>query len=422
MFRKLTVALILWLGAAVAGCSSGHDVTADLAAALQEHVRFLASDSLEGRLVGTPGIEQAAEYIAGHFESMGLEPLFAGSYYQDFEIEFSPEDTTSRRMITVHNIGGMIRGTDLSNQYVVVGAHYDHLGWGAIASSTPGRREIHNGADDNASGVAAVLEIARKATAAETPVRSIAFVCFTAEELGAIGSEYYCKNPPHSIDSTVAMINLDTVGRLEDRRLIVFGAKSATEFGEILAEADKLHALELIEKEEIYGFSDQNPFYARAVPALHFFTGAYADYHSPDDDWENLDYEGLAAVTSFVADFALLLASGAEDLTAVIDLEAPAKATAPRGRGAFLGIIPDFAYMGTGAGIKGTVPKSPAEAAGLKDGDVILSIDGSPVLDLKGLMQILVEKSPGDEIEIRLVRGYPMVTLRATLGVRSEIR
>jgi hypothetical protein len=267
--------------------------------------------------------------------------------------------------------------------------------------------------------VAAVLEIASALAQRDRLERSVTFVCFTAEELGAIGSEYYCKNPPHDIDSTIAMINLDTVGRLEDNRLIVFGARSAVELSNILAEANTHHSLDLIEKQEIYGFSDQNPFYARGIPSLHFFTGAYDDYHSPDDDWQNINFEGLETLTSFVTDFTAAVASGDQALTPVVELEEPSKAEMPRGRGAFLGIIPDFTYSGTGVGIKGAVPGSPAEAAGLEDGDVIVSIDAKPIADLQGLMRFLVERGPGDEIEIRLMRGASAVTVKATLSVRS---
>jgi hypothetical protein len=417
MLRKTVFIMIMWLVTASAGCSAA-DTPPDLAGMLQDHVRYLASDSLEGRLVGTPGIELAADYIAKHFGAIGLEPLFDGSYYQDFDLAYALVDTASDDTVTVRNVGGIIRGTDRAGRYVVVGAHYDHLGYGQIASSTPGRHEIHNGADDNASGVAAVLEIAREAVEAGSPQRSIAFVCFTAEELRTIGSEHYCENTPHSLDSTIAMINLDTVGRLEDNRLIVFGARSAVEFSDILAEANSACSLDIIEKKEIYGFSDQNPFYARGIPSLHFFTGAYDDYHSPDDDWENLNYEGLAVLTGFVADFVLRLASGKVEPTPVVDSVEAAERTTSRGQGAFLGIIPDFVYSGTGVGIKGTVPESAAHTAGLRKGDVILSIDSIPIADLQGLMHYLTDKSPGDEIEIRARRASSTVTFKATLGTR----
>jgi hypothetical protein len=558
--------------------------TADLAATLQSHVAYLASDSLEGRLVGTRGIEEAAAYIASQFEEMGLGPAFEGSYYQDFKIQLGmdlealpvvsiggndlsyPADfavlpisgsgSTRERMalssadavgavgrsvafylvdkdiadqrwtmtgrdglldwmegvseaahgsgaqavvfvsgspdrpeaalhwfplsrtyrpldlpvleityaaverslaahgleledmvgvmsqegftvvppsgahlectievsaapgsVEVRNVGAVLPG--MGGQYAVIGAHYDHLGYGDIASSSPWRREVHNGADDNASGVAALIEIARQMVSRGKPLRSVVFLAFTAEELGALGSGYYCKHPPYPIDSTVTMINLDTVGRLEDDPLIVFGAKSAEEFSGLLAEACRGHDLEMVEKKEIYGFSDQNPFYARGMPALHLFTGAHDDYHSPDDDWDKIDFRGFASITSFAVDLAALLVSDSQGLTPVIELEKPETAMS-RGRGAHLGIIPDFAHSGTGVGIKGTVPGSPAEEAGLVDGDVLVGIDNEPIADLRGLMGLLAGKGPGDDIEIQVMRGSSVVTLRATLSVRSS--
>jgi aminopeptidase YwaD len=571
-FRSSGIAL--GLAIAVISCPVGKTSAADLGETLKAHVMYLASDSLEGRLPGTPGIEDAASYIVAEFEEIGLEPVFDGAFHQEFEMELGMEvemgpflqqytycppadsrclaalpisgsgaakgewvsglpedrditgfvvfhdidpeieqdrwtmigrdglldwmrdvsvraeergaagivfvsgwrqgDRASRlhtfpvqrayrpvgipalelmyaefgktgpcaglrssfaqpdptltcslavviepRLIEVSNVAGMLRGASDAGECMVVGAHYDHLGYGDIASSTPWRREIHNGADDNASGTAALIEIARRIAAGDPPERSIVFVCFTAEELGALGSEYYCKHPPFPIDSTIAMINLDTVGRLEEDRLIIFGARSAAEFSDVIREVNETHLLEPIEKKEIYGFSDQNPFYARGIPSLHFFTGAYDDYHSPDDDWQNLDYEGLSAVTAFVTDFTLALASLPE-VTPVVDAEEEPLPVMSRGKGAFLGIIPDFAYGGTGVGLKGIVPKSPAEAAGLLDGDVIVAIDDKPIADLQGLMHFLVSRNPGDEIEIRIMRGSSPAVKKATLSVRSS--
>jgi aminopeptidase YwaD len=595
MTRRAHLTLGVLTAIVILGCVGGDISTAGFPDRLRAHAEYLASDSLEGRLIGTPGIAKAADYIMGEFEAMGLEPAFAGSYFQELPIQFgfevegqpslliggvalaypeaysvlpisgsghcasksmfavpgvlmpatyrsglaegfeglvmiqfvtqeheagrwtmkgrdglldwmydvasgaqaqsvsavifvsgSPDEpdvpvhtfpiqrhsrrleipvfettyrvmdsvleshggsledavfkgigpshqtgiamiplacevelTTAERTVHTNNVAGVLMGTARPDQYVVVGGHYDHLGYGDIASSTPWRREVHNGADDNASGVAAVIEIAREVVSAGVPGRSVVFMAFTAEELGALGSEYYCENSPYPLDSTVAMINLDTVGRLEENRLIVFGALSASEFSGMLGRINRHHSLDIIEKQEIYGFSDQNPFYARGIPALHFFTGAYDDYHSPDDDWQNLNYDGLAALVGFVADFTVDIAEVA-DLTPVIDTGDPAKPATSRGSGAFLGIVPDFAYGGTGVGIKGAVPRSPAERAGLKDGDVILGIDGKPITDLRGLMQFLAGKNPGDTIELQVMRGVSVIPLPATLGVRSE--
>ena len=325
---------------------------------------------------------------------------------------------TEPRTIKIKNVGGIKRGTTRRDEYVVVGAHYDHLGYGEIASSTPWRREIHNGADDNASGVAALIETANWLVGKGPLERSIVFVGFTAEELGALGSEYYCKHPPFPLESTIAMINLDTVGRMEDNKLIVFGAKSAEEMSALLAKKN-IYALDLIEKKEIYGFSDQNPFYARSIPSLHFFTGAYADYHSPDDDVSNIDFTHMRALTRYVSGVTHAL-SEIEHLTPVVDAEVPSPPEMSRGSGAFLGIVPDFAYSGTGVGLKGTVPASPAEAAGLQDGDVLVAINGKTIADLRALMYFLSAAGPGDEIEIQIMRGSAPAVKTATLSVRSS--
>jgi aminopeptidase YwaD len=577
---RLGLGLFLLGASGILGCLTAGTPTDALRENLKSHITYLASDSLGGRFVGTPGIEMAGRYIAGEFESIGLEPAFDGSYFQQFEIEvgfellsppafrlgemelaherdfsvlpfsgsgqvsgrlaawsdgdssraawvccvvvdaaraeqrwtmtgrdgllewmratgeacrrqgaaavvfvsgdpehpgaslhhfmisrtYAPLDipalevtfgaidrilaSRSLRMIEVtsqgtdhvesieitppldctidvaagpasikvRNVGGLLKGK--GQGYLVIGAHYDHLGYGDIASSQPWRREVHPGADDNASGVAGVIEIARILASRGRPERSVVFLTFTAEELGALGSEYYCANAPYPIDSTVAMINLDCIGRLENGKLIAFGARSAEELSGLLEDAVSGHEINIIEKQEIYGFSDQNPFYARGIPALHFFTGAHTDYHSPDDVPDKINFDGEASVTSFVADFASLLAFAPTKLTPVVT-EPETTEKISRGNGAHLGIIPDFTYAGTGVGIKGTVPGSPAEQAGLLDGDVIVGIDDRPIMDLRGLMIFLAGSSPGDTIEIQVMRAPVVEALKAVLSVRS---
>jgi hypothetical protein len=327
--------------------------------------------------------------------------------------------TTRPKQVKVANIGGLVPGRRHRHECVVVGAHYDHLGRGELASATPWRREIHNGADDNASGVAALLEAARQVRERGTPARSVAFVCFTAEEMGAVGSAYYCDHPPFAIDRTEAMINLDTVGRLEGDNLIVFGARSAYEMSAALRGANRRAGLAIAEKPEIYGFSDQNPFYKRGVPSLHIFTGANTDYHTPEDDCANLNYPGLARIADFAADLTWDLAASSSRLTPAAAAEAAPAASSGRGRGGHLGIIPAFSYAGDGVRIKGCSPGSPAEAAGLEAGDVIVGIDGAPLAGLEGLMTVLSRKNPGEGIVLEVRRGETTLTKTATIGVRS---
>ncbi len=327
------------------------------------------------------------------------------------------EVSKAPRTVTEWNIGGLLRGSDRPNKCIVVGAHYDHLGYGDIASATPWRREIHNGADDNASGVAALIEIARLLKQRHPPM-TILFLAFSAEELGALGSEHYCSQPALPLENTVAMINLDTVGRLKEK-LIIFGARSAEEFHRLIAQTNAKYKLDITQRKEIYGFSDQNPFYSRKIPSLHFFTGAYPDYHTPDDDWENLNFEGLAIITEFVADLIYAISSLESDLTPVVEAEEKPAPAGRRGKGAFLGIVPDFTHEGMGVKLAGCVEGSPAERAHLTAGDILLSIDGEEITGLKDLMVILSQKNPGDKVEIVVQRKGKVIKLTATLGVRS---
>lgn len=327
--------------------------------------------------------------------------------------------TTRPRQVKVANIGGLVPGRRHRHECVVVGAHYDHLGRGELASASPWRREVYNGADDNASGVAALLETARQIRERGTPARSVAFVCFTAEEMGAVGSAYYCEHPPLAIAQTEAMINLDTVGRLEADNLIVFGARSAEQMSAALRRANRRANLAIAEKKEIYGFSDQNPFYRRGVPAVHLFTGANSDYHTPDDDCGNLDYQGLARIADFASDLAWDLAVASCRLTPVPAAEEEPPASSGGGRGGYLGVVPDFSFAGDGVRIKGCSPESPAETAGLEAGDVIVSVDGAPLADLNGLMTALRRKNPGDQIVLEIQRGEGTLTKTARIGVRA---
>ncbi len=328
---------------------------------------------------------------------------------------------TGRRIARTSNVAGLVRGRLRADECVVVGAHYDHLGYGDIASSTPWRREVHNGADDNASGTAALIETARAVAAADDLARSVVFIAFTAEEMGALGSRYYRDNPLRPLEETVTMVNLDTVGRLDAGKLIVFGAQSAAEFESLLTSVNENYSLELVPRKEIFGFSDQNAFVEARIPSLHFFTGAYDDYHSPDDDWQNLNYEGLATVTSFVTDFVVAIANSETGPTPVEGFDEPPEMGASRGRGAHLGIVPDFTYRGTGVRLKGTVERSPAEAAGLSEGDLILAIDGEALNELRDLMVILSRHKPGDIVQIEIARESGTMLLAVELGVRQSV-
>jgi len=274
-------------------------------------VRSLADPALEGRASGTPGAERAARLIAQEFRRLGLRPGGdGGSYLQAFQVkgirasEGSAIEATSDgtvRALQTANVIGMLPGTDpgLAHEAVVVGAHYDHLGRGSQFSLALERTdEIHPGADDNASGTAAVIGLARAFTAVGGARRSLVFVAFSGEELGLLGSTHYVEHPPIPLADTVAMVNLDSVGRMEGRRLFVLGVGSGTGLRALVEEAARGLDVELALREDAFGPADHIPFYSRGRPILFFFTGTHADYHRPTDTWEKVNAQGLRTVVA----------------------------------------------------------------------------------------------------------------------------
>ncbi len=324
------------------------------------------------------------------------------------------------------NVIGRLPGQGpLANEAVVIGAHFDHLGYGQSGTMAPGTRAIHNGADDNASGAAALAILARRLP----PLlpenhRTILFVAFNGEEIGLAGSSHYVEKPAMPLTDTNLMLNLDMIGRMKDQGLVVLGTESGTAIDAWTREAGKAQKLKLQTQGDGYGPSDQTPFYAHGVPVLHFFTGAHEDYHSPSDDAEKINYDGADAVMRTVAAVALNAATEPERITYQESKTGPTFAGDSRGYGAWLGTIPDYTAMSPGAegGVKisGVNPTGPARAAGLQGGDVIVSMGGRSVDNLYDLTFVLRDHKPGDVVEVVVVRGEERLTLAATLGDRSE--
>jgi Zn-dependent M28 family amino/carboxypeptidase len=264
-------------------------------------VYYLASDTLEGRGVSTPGIKLAAQHIRAEFKRIGLNSGTPdGSYCQAFEYKRDPGDA-----ITLHNVIGVLEGKGkVANETIVVGAHYDHLGDGRFGSLAPEvqRGRVHPGADDNASGVAAMLELARRfARRVTPPERRMIFIAFCAEEDGRIGSRHYAsKEPIVPIATTVAMMNFDMVGRLRHDELGIAGDQSAKEFGNLLSRAAAASPLKLrLGGPEYPGDSDHASFSDVGVPTLYICTGSHEDRHTPTDTADKINYEGMAKVVDF---------------------------------------------------------------------------------------------------------------------------
>lgn len=398
-----------------------------LAAVVLEDVKFLAADGLGGRLIGTPGADSAAAYIARRFAKAGLQAGPRG-WFQDFTVSRDAPAAGSAGIggAIGHNVIGVAPGRDAArrNEIVIVGAHYDHLGLGRFGSLDPDSTgSVHNGADDNASGIAALERIATE-IAASPPARTVVFIAFSGEEEGVLGSTYYTRNPLYPMSAVTSMVNLDMVGRLRNNRLIVYGVETAAEFRGLLDSLNSTAGFELHASGDGYGPSDHQSFYLVGKPVLHLFTDLHDDYHRATDDWPKINSVGLLRVADFTAGIVRALADRKQPLT-FINTPPPSHATGPApvtpGYGAYLGTIPDMAGGDSrGVRISGVRAGSPAETAGLKADDVITKIGDLDVPDLQAMTNALRAHKPGDVVAIRVFRGDQPLQLSATLGTRSN--
>jgi hypothetical protein len=292
----------------------------------------------------------------------------------------------------------------MKQQSVVIGAHYDHLGlgWPETRDKNPGK--IHPGADDNASGVAVLVELARLLAAGPRPDRTIVFVAFTGEEAGRRGSKYYAAHEkPYPARNCIGMVNLDTVGRLGKNKLLVLGAGSAKEWPHIFRGAGFVTGVDIELVSEDLDSSDQKSFQEAGVPAVQLFSGPNLDYHRSTDIADKIDADGLVKVAS-VAREAIEYLSGREEPLTISSTGGSAGASTKGPRKAGFGTIPDFAYQGKGLRISGVVPGSPAETSGMKEGDIIVRVNSTPINGLKDFSDILKTLNPGDKISIIFLR------------------
>lgn len=377
-------------------------------------IRFLSSDELEGRGLGTEGLDEAAEFIARKFREAGLEPTgdVEGTYFQTWKgWGRDPE-----RKVIMRNVIGVIPGkkTDLEGQSVVVGAHYDHLGLGWQDVRGGHRGKIHHGADDNASGVAVLIELARVLSKSLRPDRSVVFAAFTGEEAGRKGSKYYVANQKrYPSDLCMGMVNMDTVGRLRKKKLLVLGASSAREWIHILRGAGFVTRVDVEVVTQELDSSDQKSFHEAGVPAVQLFSGPHGDYHRPTDTVDKIDPDGLLKVASVAKEVVEHLAGRQEPMKKTVRPSNIVETTPQRERKVNLGTIPDFTFSGDGYRLAGVLPGSPAESAGLKEGDVIVGIGSDAVHNLKALSDTLKSLNPGDRVTITFLREGKEITVEA---------
>jgi hypothetical protein len=303
---------------------------------------------------------------------------------------------------------------------VVIGAHYDHLGLGGVeAMDNPDSTgKVHNGADDNASGTVALMEIARRLSREQAPNRrTFVFVAFSGEEMGLLGSTYYVKHPARPLTTTYAMLNLDMVGRLGDRKLAVFGTETAKEFPALLDSVTTQDQMPVSGTGDGYGSSDHESFYTQSIPVLHFFSGMHEDYHRTTDDWQKIDLNGLVRIAGVAADVAERLATRTAPLTYVrVETRRP---VAGGGYGAYLGTIPDMTESPGGVLLSGVRAGSPAEEAGLKGGDILIQLGDHTIKNLYDMTDALNAHKPGDTVVLVFLRNGQRTESKATLRKRG---
>ena len=378
---------------------------------LREHTTELSSIDFQGRGIGTEGIDLAAQYIAGQFRTAGLQTI-NGTYSQEWN-----QSVAGKGNVKMANIVGMLPGMNrsLSGEPVIIGAHYDHLGIDAQS----GRH--YPGADDNAAGIAALIEVATQLARAFTPQRPIIFVAFSGEESGLLGSKYFVDNPPAGFQSSdfYAMINLDAVGRLDGRDLQVFATDSAYEWPFMAQGIGFTIGVNSTFPANTVASSDHVSFLNAGIPAIHLFSGVHEDYHQLSDTADKLDLAGVADVALWLEEATVYLAGNSEPLRVTLaGAPVQVQSRVSGERSASLGTVPDFAFSGSGVRISGVTAGGAAEQAGLQAGDILLDYNGRAMTDLQVYSNLIRESAPGDIVRLDVQRDALRFTVEATLQAR----
>lgn len=328
------------------------------------------------------------------------------------------ETQVNRVKAAVKNVVAVLEGEGPhADETIVIGAHYDHLGFGGEGSFDPHAETVHNGADDNASGTAALLEVARQLAARPEKLgRRVVFIAFTGEERGLHGSAHYVKEPLFPLEKTVAMLNMDMVGRLRDDKLIIQGVDTSPEFGPIIDGLNADYAFQLTKQTGGNGPSDHASFYPREIPVMHFFTDLHDDYHRPTDDTEKVNFPGATKIAEMVTRTAEAIAK-LDTRPGYVAVAASAGPTRDRsGSRPYFGSIPDFAQNQEGYAITGVTKDGPAANAGLLGGDVIIRLGESKIGNLDDFDNALRKFKAGDKAPVVVRRGTEELTFEVELG------
>jgi hypothetical protein len=376
---------------------------------IRKHITTLADDSFQGRGTGTAGEKAASDYISSMYKSLKLQPKGNNEgYLQSFPFRSGAHGEGEAG--TANNIIGYLDNQAATT--IIIGAHYDHLGMDGQGSSLDAnpKEKIHNGADDNASGVAGVIELARYfSTNNKKEKNNFLFLCFSGEEMGLLGSKYLTENSPVDLTTVNYMINMDMIGRLDPKTktLLVHGTGTSPVWETLLK---KLETPALVVKTDSSGTgpSDHTSFYLKNIPVLHFFTGSHMDYHKPSDDSDKINYEGEVEVLK-------LIARVIENLDAepkIGFLQTKSKATTTRSSfKVTLGIMPSYSSSGDGLKVDGVTDGRAGQKAGIKTGDVIIQMGEYPIKDIQNYMDALGKFEKGQSAVIRVKRGTETIDL-----------
>lgn len=406
---KRVFIVLLLVASAAASAQNGISVSE-----IKKHIAYLASDELKGRGTGSEGEKLAAEYIIQNFQKDNLTPKGNGnSFYYDFHFKPKKADSTQAELPerNANDIAGYLDNG--AENTVIIGAHYDHLGTGEDGNSLDANSlgKIHNGADDNASGTAGVLELARYFSANDRKEKfNFLFICFSGEELGLYGSKKFCENPTVDFSKVNYMLNMDMIGRLNDStmKLIIYGVGTAPDWVSII---DKIPSEFNMKKDSSgIGPSDQTSFYLKNIPALHFFTGQHSDYHKPSDDADKINYEGEKKVLEYM----LRVIEATEQLPKLKFLETKNPQQGVPKYKITMGVMPDYTYEGKGMRIDGVTQDRPASKAGIQKGDVVVMFGEDKIGDVMDYMKALAKHNKGDTVPVTILREGKEIELNVT--------
>lgn len=383
-------------------------------------IKHLASAAFKGRELGTPELDLAADYIAQQFHQAGLLP---GGDNQRFFQTWQHDVGPPKGIVSLRNVVGILPGSNpqLDKESLVIGAHYDHLGMGWPDVRHDNQGKIHYGADDNASGIAVMLELARQIAQKWQPQRTIIFIAFTGEEANLLGSTYYAnQDNSYPTRKIIAMLNLDTVGRLGNNPVTIFGTGTAREFVHIFRGIGFVTGIPINSVLDDFGSSDQAAFIKAGVPAIQLFASAHEDYHAPGDTVDKIDALGLVKVANVLKEATEYLANRHDPLTVTIQStqhKTQIKSITEK-RKVSLGTVPDFSYQGKGVRVENVMPGSPAELIPLHQGDILITLANQSISDLAAYSAILKTLEPGQQTVLQFMRDGKTITVNIILTER----